>query len=73
MKVRNIYPSSLVKQHSESEDDYWHDTVATRALIPWFQSCWKKAGGAKFSRRAAIASHDTTKRLDLRTGKWRKM
>jgi hypothetical protein len=68
LEVENIYSEELEELFTiaNPDADPWH--IATSEFLPWFVSCWAKAGGDKFSLRASIALHDSSWEIDLATG-----
>ncbi len=70
IKVTRLCPDSFLRRFGITDDDYWYVPVAELVLIKWFHRCWIAAGGRQFPYRAIIAPHDTTRRFNLRSGRW---
>ncbi|HLD65532.1 MAG TPA: hypothetical protein VJA19_05785 [Pseudomonas sp.] len=71
LEIEHIYSEELEEAFTTANPDADPWYIASSEFLPWFVTCWAKAGGAKFSLHASIAPHDSSWEVDLATGKER--
>jgi hypothetical protein len=65
-----IYDTDIEDVFLSRDPDLNTWDIATSEFIAWFSGCWDKAGGARFSRVATIAEHDSPEEFNLFTKEW---
>jgi hypothetical protein len=71
LELACIYDDEFEAAYLAEDDELDTFTLAGEALVPWFFECWKRAGGAAFTRSASIMLHDDARCFDLVRGVWR--
>lgn len=70
LDIDEVYPPSFEEAAALRDPALDYMTEAGKALVPWFATCWRAAGGLAFPRPAYIGLHDDSARYDLTIGKW---
>ena len=70
LEIDEVYPRSFEEDFAARDAALDYMTAAGEALVPWFATCWRAAGGLAFPRPAYIGLHDDSARYDLASGQW---
>lgn len=65
-----VYPEELEDELEVSSPDLDAWEIATDELIQWFGKHWQRSGGSAFPLIATIASHDSSREFNLKSGTW---
>ena len=70
LDIRGVVPRETWHAWESRDANIDSHTVAAEAVVPWFASCWKAAGGAGFPLPAFVCLHDDPWTFDLRASRW---